>query len=191
MSPRIGMYLLLVVLLAGSFWLKRSLRESPVEPSTDSTLEYAMRELTLISTDARGQPQLHLQATRLRKQSDTRWLLLEQPEIRLSNGKRHTETHTPPGWAWTIHAQRGRLADDGSQVLLQGNVQITQLNTSPALEMHTESLRYDTGKRIAQGQEPVQMRHGGLNLLGHSLWADLRAQQVKLEQGVEGQYRAP
>ncbi len=191
MNPRTLVYLLLLVLLAGSFWLKRNLQSDPAPETADSTLEYAMEDLFLLSSGAEGQPQLQLKAARLYKKARDAWLLLEQPEILLGGEETRGKPPTETPWAWKIHAQQGKLAEDSSQIWLQGTVRLQQLNAHPALDMNGESLHYDIRKRIAQSRDPVHLQQGGLNMLGQSLWADLRQHQVKLEQGVEGQYHVP
>ena len=95
-----------------------------------------------------------------------------------------------PGQRWRLTADRGHAPAGLRTVGLEGNVVMTgqQQEPSQAAVVHTERLVLDTSAQRATTDAPVTLAFGEYSLAATGLQADLRAETLRLESGVNGRF---
>jgi lipopolysaccharide export system protein LptC len=91
---------------------------------------------------------------------------------------------------WQISSNKGFTVGKGDDILLTGNVIITQPD-NPDIELHTESLNLDTLHNTAYTDLAVSMKspYGETDSVG--LHASLEQKTINLHSRVKGHYDAP
>jgi len=91
---------------------------------------------------------------------------------------------------WVLSSNKGQTQGKGEEILLTGNVIITQEN-NPNIELHTEKLTLDTQKNTAYTDLAVSMKspEGYTDSIG--LHAAFKDKTINLHSRVKGQYNAP
>jgi len=176
-------WLLLVFAAALALWLWRSPREEPADNAQgglNRTAEpgYVALDAELFETDAAGQPQYRLRASRMEQPFPTADIELTAPEF-----------HYRGDTDWTLTAMRGLLPPEAQQVTLSGDVLSTaQRPGEPPLRIHTATLDIDIQTQRLDTQAPVTMDFGRNRLWAVGMHADMKADSLRLESHVLGEY---
>jgi len=95
-----------------------------------------------------------------------------------------------PGQRWRLTADGGLAKPDMHTVELEGNVVMTgekEKLPQPAV-VHTERLTLDTDLRLASTEAPVRLDFGRHEIAATGMRADLKAETLRLESGVNGRF---
>ena len=95
-----------------------------------------------------------------------------------------------PGQRWRLTADGGLAQPDMDTVELEGNVVMTggkQSLPEPAV-LRTDRLTLDTSAKLAHTEAPVTLGFGRHELAATGMQADLMAQTLQLESGVNGRF---
>jgi LPS export ABC transporter protein LptC len=95
-----------------------------------------------------------------------------------------------PGQRWRLTADGGLAEPDMHTVELEGNVVMTgekQALPEPAV-VRTERLTLDTASRLASTEAPVRLDFGRHEIAATGMRADLNAETLRLESGVNGRF---
>jgi len=176
-------WLLLVFAAALALWLWRSPRDEPADTAVSGANRqaepgYVALDAELFETDGAGQPQYRLRASRMEQADPKADIALTAPEF-----------HYRGDTEWTLTAERGILPPAAQQVTLTGNVLTTaQQPGQPALQIRTATLAIDMPKQQLDTREPVAMDWGRNRLWAVGLHVDMKADSLRLESHVLGEY---
>lgn len=180
---RVLVALLLIAIIAGSFWLGGE----PREPAATTTVEasnadlgYSARNAVLVETGEDGLPMYTLNAEVIR-QHPSDGVEFEQVQMSFRDAD---------GQTWNGRADRGELTTDTGKVDLTGNVHVTGLlpgSMQPA-DLETEKLLVDTHEDIISTPEPVSVSSAGRQLKSKGLVATLKEHHLVLESNVRGTF---
>ena len=132
----------------------------------------------LFDTDLNGQPQYRLHASRIEQPSPKADIELSAPEF-------HYQGET----TWLLTAQEGVLPPDAQQITLSGDVQVTaQRPHEPPLHIRTVSLGVDLQQQRIDTAAFVAMDFGANRLWATGLHADMKADSLRLESRVRGEF---
>jgi lipopolysaccharide export system protein LptC len=167
-----------------SFWLlfssdtKQKLIESNAIARTS---DYAMSNFTMTVMDKLGQPSRIVTGQTMSHYpaNDSTEIIAPIAQI-LEQGKK----------TWLITANKAYTEGKGEDILLTGNVIITQIDNTD-IELRTEKLNLDTVRDNAYTDLAVSMKspHGTTNSVG--LHASLQEKTINLHSRVKGHYDAP
>jgi len=176
-------WLLLVFAAALALWLWRYPRDEPADSAANGANRlaepgYVALDAELFETDDTGQPQYRLRARRM-----------EQPEPRSDVELTAPEFHYRGDTDWTLTAEHGTLPPQAQRVLLSGNVLTTaQRPGEPALQMRTATLDIDMQTQRLDTRDAVSMDWGRNRLWADGMHADMKADSLRLESHVLGEY---
>jgi LPS export ABC transporter protein LptC len=177
---RLGLLLLLVVAFAAALWRWQPGEESTATTpgATGSTPGYVATGAELVDTGEDGQPQFRLQADRISQQHPGSVVELEQPRIDYQGTTR-----------WQLTARSGALPQDASSVTFSGDVRaVAERGREAPLVIRTETLDIDLIKRRAETSAAVAIELGRSRLDATGLHADMKADSLRLESAVHGEY---
>ena len=177
---RLGLLLLLVVALVAALWRWQPIGEGATTTAgtTGSQPGYVATGAELVDTGEDGQPQFRLQATRISQQHAGAVVELEQPHIDYEGATR-----------WQLTARRGTLPQDASSVNFSGEVRaVAERGHEVPLTIRTETLDVDLVKRRAETSAEVTVELGRNRLAATGLHADMKADSLRLESAVHGEY---
>ena len=176
-------WLLLVFAAVLALWLWRAPHDSAPggsTPGADDAAEpgYVATEAQLIDTDADGRPLYQLRASHISQSSPSSDIELTSPRF-LYQGDT----------AWTVTAQRGVLPPSAQQVELLGEVvaRAERIGAVP-MELRTRNLSVDMQARSAVATGAVVMEWGRNRLWAAGLHADMKADDLRLESPVHGEF---
>ncbi len=95
-----------------------------------------------------------------------------------------------PGQRWRLTADGGLAQPDMNTVELAGNVVMTgekKALPEPAV-LRTDRLTLDTRERLARTDAPVTLGFGSYAIAATGMQADLNAETLRLESGVNGRF---
>jgi LPS export ABC transporter protein LptC len=98
------------------------------------------------------------------------------------------ESPTDKYGTWHGTALRGHLTPDRNTIQLAGDVTMTSQLEQGVAVIHTEHLDYDIDGNLITTSDPVDVRLGNHVLKARGLRADMNAQTLKLESGVNGRF---
>jgi LPS export ABC transporter protein LptC len=177
---RLGLLLLLVVALAAALWRWQPGGEgTAAAPGTTGAVPgYVATGAELVDTGEDGQPQFRLQADRISQQHPGAVVELEQPRIDYQGTTR-----------WQLSARTGTLPQDASSVNFSGEVRaVAERGREAPLVIRTETLDIDLIKRRAETNAAVAIELGRNQLGATGLHADMKADSLRLESAVHGEY---
>lgn len=96
--------------------------------------------------------------------------------------------YNPAGETWQLTARQGRLAADGDDLLLVGDVHARQLAQSDPLQFAAPKAEIGLESRTVSSIARVQLWQENYRLEGTGLEADLRSGVVRLLNDVTGRY---
>jgi LPS export ABC transporter protein LptC len=182
MMPRLLLLLALVALLA--VILGPSDDESALvgatAPSSQNT-GYYLRDALVTEYGVDGDVRIEVAARSATEDPTRQTIALESVSVNY---------FALPGQRWHLTADNGTAEPGMHSVLLEGNVIMTggkQSLSQPAV-VHTERLTLDTAAQRANTEAPVTLAFGVYALKAIGMRADLKAETVRLESGVNGRF---
>lgn len=173
-----------LLLLAGlSLWLFLHDSAEPPQQTTElrRTSDMAMTDFTMTIMDLNGEPERVIRGDEMAHYPDDDSTEIINPI---------TAFLEPGQDNWEITANHGYTEGEGDEILLTGNVIITNKN-NPAFNMLTEKLTLHTGDNTAYTDAAVTIHspQGVTDSVG--LHAVLDEETINLHSRVKGQYDAP
>jgi lipopolysaccharide export system protein LptC len=135
--------------------------------------DYIMDRLSAVRMDERGLPQHRIEAERLVHYPDD--LSTELDTV-------HLTSFAEPAEAWNLYAARARLWDDGSLLLMPGEVVIERRggpNNRP-LKLTTSDLRVVPNSQLAETDQRVLMVSGGDIIESVGMRANFKEDRLEL-----------
>ncbi len=172
--------LALVVGLVAAFWRWQPASDSPVAgaSATGGETGYVAHDAQLVDTGDDGQPRYRLRADNITQARPGGDVQLDQPRLDYEGSTR-----------WQLSAREGTLPEDAHQVHLAGNVEARgERAREPPLRIRTELLDIDLVARRAATPGPVSIEVGTSRLEAVGLQADMKADTLRLESRVHGEY---
>jgi len=177
---RLGLLLLLVVALVAALWRWQPIGEGATTTAgtTGSQPGYVATGAELVDTGEDGQPQFRLQASRISQQHPGAIVELDEPRIDYQGTTR-----------WQLTARSGTLPQDASSVNFTGDVRAAaERGREAPLVIRTETLDIDLIRRRAETSAEVAVELGRNRLAATGLHADMKADSLRLESAVHGEY---
>lgn len=180
---RILATLLVIALIAGSFWLGGEQREATATTTVEASsadLGYSARNAVLTETGTDGRPLYTLNANVIRQHPGD-GVQFEQVQMSFRDAD---------GQVWNGRADQGELATETGKVDLAGNVHVSGLlpGSVQLADLTTESLSVDTHENIISTAEPVSVNSTGRQLRSKGLVATLKEHHLVLESSVRGTF---
>jgi LPS export ABC transporter protein LptC len=172
--------LVLVLGLVAAFWRWQPASDAPGTGPTasGSGTGYVARVAVLTDTGDDGQPRYRLRAESISQAQPGGEIVLVQPRLDYEGSTR-----------WQLSAASGTLPEDASQVQLVGGVEArAEQPHEPPLRIRTELLDIDMLARRAATPKPVSIELGSSRLEAVGLHADMKADSLRLESRVHGEY---
>ena len=176
--------LLLSLLAIITLWLlfsndtKQKVSESGV---ISRTSDYAMSNFTMTVMDKLGKPSRIITDETMAHYPENDSIIINAPVAQILEQGKDT---------WVLSANKAYTEGNGEDILLTGNVIITQKDNND-IELRTEKLNLDTLHDTAYTDLAVSMKspHGTTNSVG--LHASLQERTINLHSRVRGHYDAP
>ncbi|PCJ30002.1 MAG: LPS export ABC transporter periplasmic protein LptC [Gammaproteobacteria bacterium] len=168
-----------------SVWLLSGEQSNSPEKAEISDLnkasDYAMTNFTMTVMDKQGNPVRIIKGQEMAHYPEDDSTEIIFPVSHFTHPEKET---------WVVSANKGHTVGKGEDILLTGNVVITQPNTA-AIELRTEELHLDTVHNTAYTDQAVKMKspHGWTDSVG--LHASLQQKTINLHSRVKGRYDAP
>jgi LPS export ABC transporter protein LptC len=177
---RLGLLLLLAGALVVALWRWEPASESTAAAAAGSSAQvgYQARSAQLVDTGDDGQPLFRLQAESISQPHPGALVELAQPRLDYQGSAR-----------WQLSARTGTLPQDASSVNFSGDVQATaERAREPTLRIRTETLDIDLTHKRVDTAAAVAVELGKSRLEAIGLHADMKADALRLESGVHGEY---
>ncbi|KAA6186039.1 LPS export ABC transporter periplasmic protein LptC [Thiohalocapsa marina] len=118
-----------------------------------TTPDYVVEGLTAVTMDEFGRPQRRLTTPRLRHYAEADSSELDTPQLVL------LEEGAPP---WIVRSERGRVLDNGDEVVLQGAVRAERaaFGSNEAVTLTTSELLILPDVHYAESDQPVRLESG-------------------------------
>jgi lipopolysaccharide export system protein LptC len=132
-------------------------QHSPFEGRDADYVEVFMNDFHLTRMDERGKPRFTLNGEHLEKYRQKDMTHVTEPVLNLLQENK-----------WRLSASTALLDDANETVEFIDNVVMQQLETEPAVTVHTQRMMIDTRTQIAQTDSPVKVIQGDseLNSIG-------------------------
>lgn len=165
-------------LLSGNDDEQKKVQESS---NLNKASDYAMTDFTMTVMSQEGTPTRVISGKEMAHYPDGDSTEVIEPSVQFIEPKKET---------WLISASKASTQGRGEDILLLGNVIITQQN-NPDIELRTEKLNLDTLHHTAYTDLAVSMKSpaGMTNSVG--LHASLKEKTINLHSRVKGHYDAP
>jgi LPS export ABC transporter protein LptC len=180
--------MLVLAILAAATWVltwQRQDASPPVDRASETEpLGYYARGANVTGTDEQGRPAYRIFAER--------WDELPG-EDRLQMTGVNVDYQPADATAWKLTAATAKYARDGSQLDLEGHVEVRSSPTdgSRPLAFATDALLFSPDTSEVQSDEAVQIRVGDWQLDAIGLRADLKERTLALESVKHGTLLAP
>jgi LPS export ABC transporter protein LptC len=172
--------LVLVLGLVAALWRWQPASDVPGTgpAASGSDTGYVARAAILTDTGDDGRPRYRLRADSISQAHPGGDVQLEQPRLDYEGSTR-----------WQLSASTGTLPEDASRVQLVGGVEArAEQPHEPPLRIRTELLDIDMLARRAETPAPVSIELGSSHLEAVGLHADMKADSLRLESRVHGEY---
>ena len=152
MQKRIVIISILLLAISGwSWWINEQPdkdRPAGSEPVPDHTVDYYVRDFSVITMTTDGQPARKLKADLMQHYLEDDTTQLDNPFLQIFN------QGIP---SWDVTAESGWISGDGELVLLSGEVEINRPGSEAARELHilTRDLRVQPKQDYAETDEFV------------------------------------
>lgn len=167
-----------------SWWFQDIWKEAPIiQPVRDTHFpDYFMENFTLTNMDKTGKPSYILRASKMLHYADDNSSELQQPRIQFLSDKGD----------WTITADYALILQDGQQIQLKNNVQLSRIASEQQtpLTIDTDNLSINTRSEIARTDSLAQVTSKGLSMSSNGLVYDNRKGTLQLLSKVKGVYEA-
>lgn len=183
-ATRLFPLLLLLTLALLSFWLERTSREQPAQPSQRlHDPDYSAEHFTVTDYNLAGAPVATLAAARMVHYPDDDSTDLVAPRLRQT---------LPEEPRLQLSADRGTLSRDGADVFLYDNVQLVREpeNDSPETRMQTSFLHVIRARSLVRTDREVRVTERGRTLSGRGMEYDNASRQLTLSAEVRGSFEA-
>jgi len=175
---------LITLTLVSWLLLKKSDTSSSgtVSETTRRVPDYQVDQIRLVSMEVSGVPAYRLQAETLLHFPSEKWSDLTVPRMQFY--QQNTVN-------WHVTANKGRVYDEGEDVLLSGNVILTRPADSDngAMMVHTEALLVHTDSQTAETRLLARVEADTHQLKGIGMQADMIKGNIKFLSDVTGVYR--
>ena len=184
---RTGLLVVLITLTLVS-WLLLKQADAPSPGAGSETKvrvpDYQVDQFTLVTMQASGLPSYRLQADSLLHFPSDKWSDLTVPRMQFY--QQNTVN-------WHVSANKGRVYDEGENVLLSGNVILTRPAGSEngAMQVHTETLLVHTNSQKAETKVLARVEAETYQIKGVGMQADMKKGNIKFMSDVTGVYREP
>ena len=182
MMPRLLLLLALVALVAVILRLAgddSGLGVVPRDASQDTG--YYLRDALVTEYGADGQVRIEVAARSATEDPARQTVVMQSVSVNY---------FALPGQRWRLTADGGIAQPGLHSVELQGNVVMTGQRQSPPepAVVRTERLTLDTKTQRASTDQPVTLGFGAYALAATGMQADLKAETLRLESGVNGSF---
>jgi len=179
--------LVVLVTLTLSSWLllqksdNTSLSDAP--PETENRVpDFRIDQFIVVAMEASGIPSYRLQADSLLHFPSQKWSDLTDPRVQFY--QQNTVN-------WHVSANKGRVYDEGENILLNDNVVLTRPASSEdgAMKVHTESLLVNAKSQTAETKLLARVETETHQLQWTGMRADMKKGNIKFMSDVTGVYR--
>jgi len=175
---------LLPILAIMTLWLlsdEESTSELKHKSEVNKASDYAMTQFTMTVMDAEGNPSRLITGDEMAHYPEDDSTEIINPIAQFLELEKKT---------WIVSSNKGTTTGKGDDILLTGNVIITQEN-NPEIELRTEKLNLDTLHNTAYTDLAVSMKspYGATDSIG--MHASLKQKTINLHSRVKGHYDAP
>lgn len=174
---------LLTATAAASWLLVESSEQDASAPTSSSDIDpgYYLNEATIFGTDQEGRTLYELRAARIRHVPE---------DDRIELDRLHLDYDVASQAPWRLDAQSGVIPSGGASIALAGQVRLvnTPLDGAQSTVIRTESLDVAFVEHVASTLDPVQIDRGGHVITATGLRADLKAERLRLQSEVRGQF---
>jgi len=176
--------ILLPILAVVSLWLlsgEDSKQQTSLQSELNKASDYAMTDFTLTVMDPNGNPSRIIMGKEMAHYPEDDSTEVIFPIAEIIEPEKNT---------WIIKSNKSSMQGKGDDILLTGNVIITQRD-NPDVELRTEKLNLDTLHNTAYTDLAVSMKspYGTSESIG--LHASLKDKMINLHSRVKGHYDAP
>jgi len=183
-TPDLRTVMTLIVLAAGAaastFLVVMNSEDDDEQRKPALQLAYYLDSATLTGTGPDGVVLYSVQTTRAQQMSNTREIELD--EILMDYG-------APQGLPWQVRADRGRIPEDASVIMLEGNiVAVSGPNHPNRTEIRTQSLNIDPDTMKATTNKRVTLLFDDRKLNATGMEADFKSNNLKLLANVHGKF---
>jgi len=181
--PTLLILILVTLLVVATTWLSEK-SEQPEKVSgaeAKGVVDYFIRGFEGTITANNGTPSQYLKAESLMHYADTDITELEQPNLTI---------YRKPGEQWLVTAKHGRMSAEGNEVLLRGDVVLTQRSKQQPLKLSTETLQLYPQRHYAESSSAVTIKAptGQIRGVGMKVYGD--EQRLLLLSAIRGTYNA-
>jgi lipopolysaccharide export system protein LptC len=182
---RTKLFTVLLAVGALATWLYSWQPQTPDRTDVGGTdgqpLGYYIRGARLLGTDEEGRVAYRILADRLEELPDREVLQLDGVEVEYRPGD-----EVP----WRILAAKGQAPKDGSQLDLEGDVELRNepADGSEPMFIATQTLRFFPDTSSVESDQPVQIRVGDWHLDATGLRTHLKGNTLELESDVHGKF---
>ena len=156
-------------------------RPEPTAPQQQARPGYYLEGVALEEFGNDGKLQVGLRSDRAVENPDNGVVTLTTVAV---------DYHAPEGRQWQLTALTGRVPPDSGIIEFEGDVMLSGLpEEGPDLpQLRTARLTLDTANEHAQTRDPVELVFGPHHLRALGMRADLKAGNLRLESGVNGEF---
>jgi len=187
-TTRIAPLAIITLLALLSWWLKET--TAPTQQNTDSSVrhdpDYYSDNMDMYLMDKTGQLHHQIKVKHLKHYPDDDSTQLTEPQIALYQSQSQNQSQKIN---WTISSEQGEIINDGKEIMLTGNVIVTQ--TSTKTKMTTDSLLVHPDQQYAQTNSRVTLEDS--NGITHAIGmkAYIGENNIQLLSRVRGRYVSP
>ena len=182
MSKQLTFFIFLFALATLSWWAL-----TITDPSTKTLFttskegpDQFMEKFISTTMNEKGEPKHQLVAERLLHYPNEEHSNLELPVMTFFK---------PDGDAWVANASKGRVTDEGNEVFLLGDVNVTRpMPYDSRVIIDTKNLHIQLDKDIAQTSETVIVQQGSDLLVSIGMYAHFTQGEIDLLSHVRGMY---
>lgn len=144
--------------------------------------DYQVDQFRVVTMEASGLPSYRLQADSLLHFPSEKWSDLTVPRMQFY--QQNTVN-------WRVSANKGRVYDEGEDILLSGNVILSRPagSDSGAMQVYTETLLVHTDSQTAETRLLARVEAETHQLKGIGMQADMKKGNIKFMSDVTGVYR--
>ena len=179
---RTTVYLLLLAAAAGatSFVVYLNSENEDETERPELQLAYYLDSATLTGTGPDGVVRYSVKTRRAQQNNNTREIALDG--IRMDYG-------APQGLPWKVRADRGRIPEDASVIILEGNIVAVSGSDHPnRTEIRTEKLSIDPETMLASTSRKVTLLFEERKLNATGMEADFATNNLRLLSNVNGKF---
>ncbi|MCG8428658.1 MAG: LPS export ABC transporter periplasmic protein LptC [Chromatiales bacterium] len=150
MEKRFVIIIALCALVVSSWMLTQNGEPKEEDQATSDAADFFADKLVLTTFNAEGQLNQRMTADKLLHFPENKSTELTNPQVTVFNGEK------PP---WQVNAKRGKVSDDGEQVLLSGGVTIDRPADSeePPLHVVTDNLHIQPKNNYLETDNKVHL----------------------------------